>query len=76
MTVSIQVFPELPRVAVEAITEIAGRDALTFRERAVMSLITAGYTTRDIGIRLSIAPETVETYKQRIQEKLLLSGNS
>lgn len=43
---------------------------LTERERDVFQLIAAGYTAPEIGERLSISPKTVDTYKQRINEKL------
>ena len=46
---------------------------LTLRERDVVRLIAQGYTGPDIGERLSISPKTVDTYKQRINEKVGLS---
>jgi DNA-binding NarL/FixJ family response regulator len=48
-------------------------ERLTDRERAVLRLVGLGYTAPEIGERLSISPKTVDTYKQRIQEKLHLS---
>ena len=47
---------------------------LTHRERDVLRLVAQGYTAPDIGERLSISPKTVDTYKQRINEKLNLSA--
>jgi len=45
-------------------------DKLTQRERDVLRLVAQGYTAPEIGERLFISPKTVDTYKQRIQEKL------
>ncbi len=48
-------------------------DRLTDRERDVLLLIARGYTAPEIGERLSISPKTVDTYKQRVNEKLGIS---
>ena len=45
-------------------------DRLTGREQVVLKLFAEGYTAPEIGERLSISPKTVDTYKQRINEKL------
>ncbi|HEY7942950.1 MAG TPA: response regulator transcription factor [Casimicrobiaceae bacterium] len=45
-------------------------EKLTDRERDVLRLIAAGYTAPEIGEKLFISPKTVDTYKQRINEKL------
>jgi DNA-binding NarL/FixJ family response regulator len=45
-------------------------DKLTEREQAVLRLIAAGYTAPEIGEQLFISPKTVDTYKQRVNEKL------
>jgi DNA-binding NarL/FixJ family response regulator len=49
---------------------------LTAREQSVLALIGQGYSAPEIGERLSISPKTVDTYKQRIQEKLGFSHRS
>jgi DNA-binding NarL/FixJ family response regulator len=46
---------------------------LTPRERDVLRLIAHGYSAPEIGDQLGISPKTVDTYKQRIQEKLGLA---
>lgn len=46
---------------------------LTERERDVLRLTAQGYSAPEIGERLFISPKTVDTYKQRINEKLGLS---
>lgn len=46
---------------------------LSERERDVLVHVAGGYSASEIGERLFISPKTVETYKQRITEKLGLS---
>lgn len=46
---------------------------LSERERGVLVLVASGYSASEIGEKLFISPKTVETYKQRITEKLHLS---
>jgi DNA-binding NarL/FixJ family response regulator len=57
----------------EHATDRARFERLTDRERAVMQLIAEGYTAPEIGERLTISPKTVDTYKQRINDKLGLT---
>ncbi len=45
-------------------------DRLTDREQVVLRLFAEGHTAPEIGEQLSISPKTVDTYKQRINEKL------
>jgi two-component system, NarL family, response regulator NreC len=49
---------------------------LSERERGVLVLVAGGYSASEIGEKLFISPKTVETYKQRITEKLDLSHRS
>jgi two-component system, NarL family, response regulator NreC len=49
-------------------------EKLTDRERDVLRLVAEGYTAPAIGERLAISPKTVDTYKQRINEKVGLSA--
>jgi two-component system, NarL family, response regulator NreC len=49
---------------------------LTQRERDVLRFVAQGYSAPEIGERLFISPKTVDTYKQRIQEKLGLTHRS
>jgi DNA-binding NarL/FixJ family response regulator len=53
--------------------ERARFEKLTERERDVLRLIAEGYTAPEIGEKLNISPKTVDTYKQRINEKLGLA---
>ena len=48
-------------------------EKLTVRERDVLRLVAQGYTAPEIGERLFISPKTVDTYKQRIHEKMGLA---
>ena len=48
-------------------------ERLTERERDVLRMTAQGYSAPEIGARLSISPKTVDTYKQRVNEKLGLS---
>ena len=45
-------------------------EKLTDRERDVLRYTALGYSAPEIGEKLSISPKTVDTYKQRIQEKI------
>jgi DNA-binding NarL/FixJ family response regulator len=45
-------------------------EKLTERERDVLRFTAEGYTAPEIGEKLNISPKTVDTYKQRINEKL------
>jgi len=47
-------------------------DALSEREQAVLRLMASGYSGPEVGEQLGISPKTVETYKQRIAQKLEL----
>ncbi|MDB4878909.1 MAG: hypothetical protein JWL60_355 [Gemmatimonadetes bacterium] len=57
----------------EQASDRARFERLTDRERAVMQLIAEGYTAPEIGEQLAISPKTVDTYKQRINDKLGLA---
>ncbi|HET9798821.1 MAG TPA: response regulator transcription factor [Gemmatimonadaceae bacterium] len=57
----------------ERASERARYERLTDRERSVMKLIAEGYTAPEIGGQLAISPKTVDTYKQRINDKLGLA---
>lgn len=45
-------------------------EKLTERERDVLRLVAEGYSAPEIGEKLFISPKTVDTYKQRIHEKM------
>ena len=57
-------------------TNRARFEQLTPREREVVRLVGQGYSAPEIGKRLAISPKTVDTYKQRIQEKLSFNHRS
>jgi two-component system, NarL family, response regulator NreC len=51
-------------------------ERLTERERDVLRLTAQGFSAPEVGERLFISPKTVDTYKQRIHEKLGLAHRS
>ena len=51
-------------------------EKLTDRERDVLRFVASGFTAPEIGEKLFISPKTVDTYKQRITEKLGLAHRS
>jgi DNA-binding NarL/FixJ family response regulator len=57
----------------EAATDRARFDKLTERERDVLRMTAEGYSAPEIGEKLHISPKTVDTYKQRVNEKLGLA---
>jgi two-component system, NarL family, response regulator NreC len=76
----VYVRPSAARVLANGITRKdpakADRDryeSLSVRERDVLRLTAQGYTAPEVGAKLTISPKTVDTYKQRINEKLSLT---
>ena len=53
--------------------ERARFEKLTDREQSVLKMVAEGFTAPEIGEHLTISPKTVDTYKQRIGEKVGLS---
>lgn len=51
-------------------------EKLTEREQDVLRLVARGFSAPEIGEKLFISPKTVDTYKQRINEKLSLAHRS
>jgi DNA-binding NarL/FixJ family response regulator len=45
-------------------------ERLSPREREVLQLVVEGWSSADIGVRLSLSPKTVETYRSRVMAKL------
>jgi DNA-binding NarL/FixJ family response regulator len=61
------------------VDESAGADPvkrLSGREREVLRRTAEGFSATEIGERLQISPKTVDTYRQRVMEKLKLSHRS
>ena len=72
--------PNAARILAQGITKKDPLDAerarferLTDREQNVLRLTAQGYSAPEIGERLFISPKTVDTYKQRIGDKLGLT---
>lgn len=51
-------------------------EKLTEREQNVLRYVVRGFSAPEIGEKLFISPKTVDTYKQRINEKLGLAHRS
>jgi DNA-binding NarL/FixJ family response regulator len=49
-------------------------DGLSPRERQVLQLTAEGFSSREIGEKISLSPKSVETYRTRLMEKLNLAG--
>ena len=45
-------------------------NSLSDRERDIVRLVASGYSAPEIGEQLNISPKTVDTYKQRVGEKI------
>ncbi len=43
---------------------------LSEREQEVLKLTALGFTSREIGEQLSLSPKTIDTYRERVMEKL------
>lgn len=55
----------------EVITRSNTLDGLTEREREVLELTALGFSRAEMGKRLHISVKTIETYRARLQEKLV-----
>jgi DNA-binding NarL/FixJ family response regulator len=64
---------EPPRERIDARARL---DRLSHREQTVVILTAKGFNGPEIGRQLGITAKTVDTYKQRIEEKLGLSHRS
>ena len=61
----------------KSVDSVARRYAsLSDRERTVLGMVAEGFNGPEIGARLGITAKTVDTYKQRIEDKLGLSHRS
>ncbi len=66
--------PSSGRSTVDALREQYAR--LSDRERTVLRLVARGYNGPEVAERLGITAKTVDTYKQRIEEKMGLGHRS
>lgn len=60
----------------QAASERSQFEELSKREQEILKLVASGYSAPEIGGQLHISPKTVDTYKQRINEKLGLHHRS
>lgn len=72
--------PSAASVLVEAVRgnqqEMVLLETLSERELEVLNYTARGFTSREIGDKLSISPKTVDTYRHRLMEKLKLDHRS
>ena len=58
------------------VDERADFDKLSAREKDILRLVASGYSAPEIGAQLNISAKTVDTYKQRIGEKIGVAHRS
>jgi DNA-binding NarL/FixJ family response regulator len=68
-------YPAATKLLVEGFRERSAKpevpfDRLTERERVVLKLVAEGYSGTEIAERLVISPKTVDTYRERVMQKL------
>lgn len=63
-------------VQIASSSQQPGPNVLSEREHEVIIWVARGYTCREIGEMLSLSHRTIETYRQRIMEKLNLNHRS
>ncbi len=56
--------------------EVSPVEALSDREREVLTLTAEGFSSSEIGKKLFLSPKTVDTYRARIMQKLELTHRS
>jgi len=68
--------PELATTVIKDYSRLVSKEnlsafsLLTNREREVLQLLTEGKATREIASKLNVSVKTVETYRQKIMDKL------
>lgn len=53
--------------------EKAAAERLSRREREVLSLLALGHSSKEIGLKLSLSPKTVDEYRARLKDRLGLT---
>lgn len=48
-------------------------ESLSSREREILKLVADGFSSAEIGRRLSLSPKTVDTYRSRLMQKLQIT---
>lgn len=61
------------RKAGQADDEKVTADRLSTREREVLALLALGHSSREIGLKLSVSPRTVDEYRARLKDRLGLA---
>ncbi|QPC84474.1 response regulator transcription factor [Phototrophicus methaneseepsis] len=58
------------------LTQPTDLDLLSDREREVLIMTALGYSSKEMGEMLFISPKTVDTYRQRVMDKLQLESRA
>ena len=45
-------------------------ERLSTRERQVLALLALGHSSKEIGLKLSVSPRTVDEYRARLKDRL------
>jgi len=53
--------------------EMAAAERLSRREREVLALLALGHSSKEIGLKLSLSPKTVDEYRARLKDRLGLT---
>jgi two-component system response regulator NreC len=61
------------RKADQTVDEKVAAERLSGRERQVLALLAMGHTSKEIGLKLSISPKTVDEYRARLMGRLGLA---
>ena len=54
--------------------EKVAAERLSGRERQVLALLALGHSSKEIGVKLSVSPKTVDEYRARLKDRLGLAG--
>ena len=61
---------EQPQNNTQVLHESKNKEKLSEREKQVLKLVASGYTSTEIGLRLTISAQTVNTHIKNIYRKL------
>jgi two-component system response regulator NreC len=54
--------------------EKVAAERLSGRERQVLALLALGHSSKEIGVKLSVSPKTVDEYRARLRDRLGLAS--
>lgn len=65
--------PEAVSVLIDDSPSRTPEEVLSEREIEVLTLVARGHTNAEIGAQLYLSPKTVDTYRRRVMQKLMLA---